>query len=108
LDYLLKNIDNFRGKYVEVEGEYIVGFEESALCVGSNKERALWVDFDDFVYVCPLISSKTKMNLFGKEQAYKDMYNKTLILHGQIDVNEKGHLSHYKASIKNITLVILE
>lgn len=110
---LLKNINSYNGKYVELEGKYKSGFEESALYGKSYFEEdevksALWVNFDDFMTRCPLISSKTKLDLFSGEKVYRKMANKTVVLHGIIDVNQKGHLSRYSASLKDITLVVIK
>ncbi|CAH0224522.1 hypothetical protein SRABI27_02313 [Pedobacter sp. Bi27] len=111
MDKLLINIDMYDGKYVEIKGKYKSGFEESALYAKGfhiNSENALWVEYDAFILKCPLVSTETKIDLFGKEESFKKMYNKTVILHGKIDAKQRGHLSQYKASIKDITLVIID
>lgn len=108
LNDLLKNINNFQGKYVEIEGLYKGGFEESALHASNNEEGVLWVNFDYYVSKCPLVSPKGNIDLFGKEQVYKKIYDKNLILHGKINTTDKGHLSQYKATIEEITLVSIE
>ncbi len=110
---LLTYINDYNGEYVELEGKYKSGFEESALYDKSNfddndTKRALWVNFDDFIIRCPLISSRTKLDLFSREKSYRNMINKTVILHGRIDINQKGHLSMYRASLKDITLVVIK
>lgn len=108
--YLLRNIGAYEGKYVEVEGKYKTHFEQSALFMKSSYnenylEDALWVEFDDFTIRCPLISSQTRVDLFGKGQNFRGMDDRILILHGRIDTKSKGHLSQYIGSIKDITLV---
>jgi hypothetical protein len=111
MDNLLVNISYYDGKYVELRGKYRSGFEESALYgkgFYSNSENALWVEFDAFILKCPLISSVNKTNLFGKEESFKNMFNRTVMLHGRIDAEHQGHLSGYKATIRDITLVVIE
>ncbi|MBO9675315.1 MAG: hypothetical protein J7577_17845 [Sphingobacteriaceae bacterium] len=67
---LLENIDDFQGKYVEIEGLYKINFEESALYT-NNKEDRIWVNFDYYISKCPLVSSKDNIDLFGKGQYYQ-------------------------------------
>lgn len=111
-DELLKNINNYQGKYVEIKGKYKSDSEQSAIysdefTLKKNYDDALWVTFDDFISRCPLMSSND-VNLFGNENTFKDMYNKTIILHGRIDIDNKGHLSQYRASIKDISMVLIQ
>lgn len=109
---LLADVQRYHGKYIEVMGIYKSGSEESALYDSGFFKRkdpgfGLWIAFDSFILKCPLLS-KSQVNLFSKSEKYKNMFDKTVKFHGRVDVKQKGDLSQYKASLQDVTMVVIE
>lgn len=109
---LLADVKRYDGKYIEVMGIYKSGSEESALYgrvffKSKDPGFGLWIEFDVFILRCPLLS-KSQVNLFGKAEKFKNMFDKTVKFHGRVDVKRKGHLSQYKASLQDVTMVVIE
>lgn len=107
---LMDSIDAYDQKYVEVDGTYQEGKEESALFndslfVDHSSSHALWVNFSQD---CPLFLSGTRTGLFeSNDGGFTRINNKEVTIRGRIDVKHKGHLGSYRGSIDRVSLVKL-
>jgi hypothetical protein len=107
---LLDNIQKYDQQYVEIDGTYIEGDEESALVndslfVDHSSAHALWVNFSQD---CPLYLTGTRTGLFEfNDGKFTQINNKEVTIRGKIDVKHKGHLGSYKASIDRVSYIKL-
>ena len=88
---LLANPISFDNKYVDLEGIYYLGFEESSL-VGRRGESA----------ECIYVMIRNNKVLAEKMEDMDMKYVSRIRIKGEIDISEKGHLESCKAGIKNI------
>ena len=107
---LIDSIQNYDHQYVEVDGSYEEGKEESALVNDSlfadhSSEHALWVNFSQD---CPLVLKGTHQGIFEfNDGRFTQLNNKSITIRGKIDVRHKGHLGSYRGSIDRISYVKL-
>lgn len=107
---LIDSIDAYDQKYVEVDGTYQEGKEESALFndslfVDHSSSHALWINFSQD---CPLYLSGTRTGLFeSNDGSFTWISNKEVTIRGKIDVKHKGHLGSYRGSMDHVSLVKL-
>ncbi len=107
---LIDSIEKYDHQYVEVDGTYKEGDEESALVndslfVDHSTDHALWINFSQD---CPLYLTGTRTGLFEyADGKFTQINNKTITIRGKIDVKHKGHLGSYKGSIDRISFVKL-
>jgi hypothetical protein len=105
---LIDSINNYDQQYIEVDGTYVEGKEESALVndslfVDHSSERAIWVNFSQD---CPLYLVGTRQGLFEyNDGKFTQLNDKSITIRGKIDVRHKGHLGSYKATIDRVSLV---
>lgn len=107
---LVDSINKFDQQYVEVDGVYKEGTEESALVndslfVDHSSQHAIWINFSQD---CPLYLEGTHQGLFEfNDGQFTQINNQRITIRGKIDVKHKGHLGSYKASLDRISLVKL-
>jgi hypothetical protein len=107
---LIDSIKNYDQQYIEVDGTYEEGKDESALIndslfVDHSNGRALWVNFSQD---CPLYLVGTHIGLFEyNDGKFTQINNKKITIRGKIDVRHKGHLGSYKGSIDRVSFVKL-
>ena len=107
---LIDSIENYDQKYVEVEGTYEEGKEESALVndslfVDHSSGHALWINFSQD---CPLYLSGTRKGLFEyNDGKFTQISNKLITIRGRIDVRHKGHLGSYRGTIDRVSFIKL-
>lgn len=107
---LIDSIQLYDHQYVEVDGTYIEGNEESALVNDSlfadhSTEHALWVNFSQD---CPLVLKGTSRGIFEvNDGKFTQLNNKSVTVRGKIDVRHKGHLGSYRGEIDRISYVKL-
>ncbi|MFI5138545.1 MAG: hypothetical protein ACHQIM_12030 [Sphingobacteriales bacterium] len=107
---LIDNIEDYDQKYIEVDGTYEEGKDESALVndslfVSHSSERALWVNFSQD---CPLYLVGTRQGIFEyNDGKFTQLNNKSLTIRGKIDVRHKGHLGSYRGTIERVSFVKL-
>jgi hypothetical protein len=107
---LIDSIQKYDHQYVEVDGSYEEGSEESALVNDStfadhSTEHALWVNFSQD---CPLFLTGTHIGIFEyNDGKFTQLNNKSITIRGKIDVRHKGHLGSYCGSIDRISYVKL-
>lgn len=107
---LIDSIDTYDQQYIEVNGTYEEGKEESALVndslfVDHSSEHAIWVNFSQD---CPLYLKGTHKGLFEYNDGnFTQLNNKNITIRGKIDVRHKGHLGSYKGTIDRVSLVKL-
>jgi hypothetical protein len=107
---LIDSIQNYDHQYIEVEGTYQEGKEESALVNDSlftdhSTQHAIWVNFSQD---CPLYLVGTRQGLFEyNDGKFSQLGSKTIIIRGKIDVRHKGHLGSYRGSIDRVSYVKL-
>lgn len=89
INELLVNPISFNGKYVDLEGVYYHGFEESSL-VGRRGESA------ECIHV--LINNDRELDVKIENMKYVSRIR----IKGEIDITKKGHLESCKAGIKDI------
>jgi hypothetical protein len=105
---LIDSIQNYDHQYIEVQGTYEEGKEESALVndstfVNHSSERALWVNFSQD---CPLYLVGTRQGLFeDNDGQFSQISSKTMVIRGRIDVRHKGHLGSYRGEIDRISYI---
>ncbi len=108
--HLIDSIQNYDQQYVEVDGTYQEGKEESALVndslfVDHSNEHAIWVNFSQD---CPLVLVGTRRGLFeDNDGAFIVIKNKPITIRGKIDVRHKGHLGSYRGTIDRVSFVKL-
>ena len=107
---LIDSIENYDHQYIEVQGTYEEGKEESALVndstfVDHSSEHALWVNFSQD---CPLYLEGTHKGLFEyNDGKFTQLGSKSIIIRGKIDVRHKGHLGSYRGEIDRVSYVKL-
>ena len=107
---LIDSINDYDQQYIEVDGTYKEGKEESALFndslfVDHSSEHALWVNFSQD---CPLYQIGTHRGLFEyNDGKFTQLNNKSITIRGKIDVRHKGHLGSYKGTIDRVSFVKL-
>ncbi|BAU55790.1 hypothetical protein [Mucilaginibacter gotjawali] len=107
---LIDSIQLYDHQYVEIDGTYIEGNEESALVNDSlfadhSTQHALWVNFSQD---CPLVLKGTNRGIFEiNDGKFTQLNNKSVTIRGKIDVRHKGHLGSYSGSIDRISYVKL-
>jgi len=107
---LIDSINNYDQQYIEVDGTYEEGKEESALVndstfVDHSSQHALWVNFSQD---CPLYLIGTRQGLFEyNDGKFTQLNSKSVTIRGKIDVRHKGHLGSYRGSIDRVSYVKL-
>ena len=107
---LIDSIENYDQKYIEVEGTYQEGKEESALVndslfVDHSSRHALWINFSQD---CPLYLIGTHKGIFEySDGQFTQIKNKKVRIRGRIDVRHKGHLGSYRGTIDRVSFVEL-
>ena len=107
---LIDSIKNYDQQYIEVDGTYKEGKEESALFndslfVDHSNSHGLWINFSQD---CPLYLSGTRRGLFeDNDGTFTQINNKEITIRGKIDVRHKGHLGSYCGSIDRVSFVKL-
>jgi hypothetical protein len=107
---LIDSIKNYDQQYVEVNGTYAEGKEESALVndslfVDHSTQHALWINFSQD---CPLYLKGTRQGIFEyNDGQFTQLNNKNITIRGKVDVRHKGHLGSYCGSIDRISYVKL-
>jgi len=107
---LIDSINDYDQRYIEVDGTYQEGKEESALFndslfVDHSSEHALWVNFSQD---CPLYLLGTHKGIFEyNDGKFTQLNNKNITIRGKIDVRHKGHLGSYKGTLDRVSFVKL-
>ncbi|HEY4325243.1 MAG TPA: hypothetical protein VGN20_14695 [Mucilaginibacter sp.] len=107
---LVDSIKNYDQKYIEVDGTYKEGKDESALIndssfVDHSNQHSLWVNFSQD---CPLYLAGTHTGLFEYNDGnFTQINNKKITIRGKVDVRHKGHLGSYKGTIDRVSFVKL-
>jgi len=105
---LMDSLANYDQQYVEITGKYVEDKELSALFCDSlfvGHKNGLWVNFSQD---CPLYLSGTHQGLFEyNDGQFTQINNKSITIHGKIDLNNKGSHNRYKATIDRVSLVKL-
>ena len=107
---LLNHLEKYDKQYVEVNGRYVEGLEQSALLNDSlfadhSLKRSLWVDFSQ---ECPLYLSGTRVGLFEYNNGTFTQINKRHItMKGKINLHNTGYLKKYKGSIERVSFIKL-
>lgn len=107
---LIDSIEEYDQKYIEVDGKYEEGKEESALVndslfVDHSNGHALWVNFSQD---CPLYLLGTHKGLFEyNDGKFTQIGNKKITIRGKIDLRHKGHLGSYRGTIDRVSFVKL-
>jgi hypothetical protein len=107
---LVDSIKNYDQQYIEVDGTYKEGKDESALVndssfVDHSNEHSLWVNFSQD---CPLYLAGTHTGLFEYNDGnFTQIRNKKITIRGKVDVRHKGHLGSYKGTIERVSFVKL-
>jgi hypothetical protein len=105
---LIDSINNYDQQYIEVDGTYEEGKEESALVndslfVDHSSQHAVWVNFSQD---CPLYLVGTHHGIFENNDGnFTQLKNKSITIRGKIDVRHKGHLGSYKGTIERVSFV---
>jgi hypothetical protein len=95
-----------------VSGKYQQGKDESALfndslMVDKVGNKALWIDFSQ---ECPLYLTGTHTGFFDYDHNNGQLTpanNATIIIRGEVNYRNKGHLNAYKGTIERISYVKL-
>ena len=107
---LIDSIKQYDQQYIEVDGTYQEGKQESALVndslfVDHSSQHALWVNFSQ---ECPLYLTGTRKGLFEfNDGQFSQLNSKSITIRGKIDVRHKGHLGSYCGSIDRVCYVKL-
>lgn len=107
--HLLDSLDYYDKRYIEVEGKYEEGREESALFNDSlyvhKPEDALWVNFSQD---CPLYLAGTHTGFFQVDDGgYTHISNKKIRIRGKLDLNNRGAHKLYKGCIDHVSFIEL-
>ncbi|MFD2871043.1 hypothetical protein ACFS5N_01105 [Mucilaginibacter ximonensis] len=107
--HLLDSLNYYDKKYIDVEGRYEEGKEESALFNDSlyvhKPNDALWVNFSQD---CPLYLAGTRTGFFqvdGGGSAH--ISNKKIRIRGKLDLNNHGAHKLYKGCIDHVSFIEL-
>jgi hypothetical protein len=107
---LIDSIQQYDHQYIEVDGKYVEGDEESALVndssfVSHSNDHAIWINFSQD---CPLYLTGTHQGLFEfNDGKFTQINNRKITIRGKVDVRHKGHLGSYCGSMDRISLVKL-
>jgi hypothetical protein len=107
---LIDSIERYDQQYIEVQGTYKEGKDQSALVndstfVDHSSTRSLWVNFSQD---CPLYLEGTHKGLFEyNDGKFTQISNQTIIIRGRIDVRHKGHLGSYRGEIDRVSYIKL-
>jgi hypothetical protein len=105
---LIDSIQNYDQQFIEVQGTYKEGKDQSALVndstfVDHSSTRSLWVNFSQD---CPLYLEGTHQGLFEyNDGKFTQISNQTIIIRGKIDMRHKGHLGSYRGEIDRISYI---
>jgi len=105
---LIDSINSYDQQYIEVDGTYEEGKEESALVNDStftdhSSEHAIWVNFSQD---CPLYLEGTHKGIFEyNDGKFTQLNNKSITIRGKIDVRHKGHLGSYRGTLDRVSFV---
>lgn len=105
---LIDSINAYDQQYIEVDGTYKEGKEESALVndslfVDHSSQHAIWVNFSQD---CPLYLLGTHQGIFTYNNGnFTQLNNKSITIRGKIDVRHKGHLGSYRGTIERVSFV---
>lgn len=107
--HLMDSLKYYDKKYIEVEGKYEEGKEESALFNDSlympKPNGALWVNFSQD---CPLYLSGTHTGFFQLDGGgYTHINNKKIRIRGRLDLNNRGYQKQYKGCIDHVSFIEL-
>ncbi|TSD67438.1 hypothetical protein FFF34_008615 [Inquilinus sp. KBS0705] len=108
--HLIDSIKYYDKQYVQVSGTYQEGKHTSALVNDStftdhSNAHAFWVNFTQD---CPLYENDNHTGLFETEDGqYNQLNNKAITIRGRIDVQKKGHLKAYRATINEVSYLKL-
>ena len=108
---LIDSIEYYDKQFVEVSGKYMEERNVSALVNDSTftnhtNSRSLWVNFTQD---CPLYLTGKHTGLFETEDGEYNKLNKRLVtIHGRIEVQKKGHKNAYRATINEISYLLLQ
>jgi len=108
--HLVDSLSFYDKQYVEVLGRYQQSKDESglfndSLMVDKVGNKTLWVDFSQ---ECPLYLKGTRTGFFDYDNNNGQLTpanNKTIVIRGEVDCNNKGHLKAYKGAITHISYV---
>ncbi len=107
---LIDSIERYDQQFVEIDGVYEEGKEESALVSDSlffdhSSNHAVWVNFSQD---CPLYLTGTRQGIFEyNDGKFTQIKNKKITIRGKVDVRHKGHLGSYRGTIDRISFVKL-
>ena len=107
---LIDSIQKYDQHYIEVDGKYEEGKEQSALVndslfVDHSNRRSLWVNFSQD---CPLYLLGTHKGLFEyNDGRFTQISNRKITIRGKVDLKHKGHLGSYRATIDRVSFVKL-
>lgn len=107
---LIDSIQQYDHQYIEVDGKYVEGDEESALVndssfVDHSSGHAIWINFSQD---CPLYLTGTRQGLFEfNDGKFTLINNRKITIRGKVDMRHKGHLGSYRGSMDRISLVKL-
>jgi hypothetical protein len=107
--HLLDSLNYYDKKYIEVEGKYVEGKEESALFNDSlflhKPSGGLWVNFSQD---CPLYLAGTHTGFFEVDGGgYAHIKNQKIRIRGRIDLNNRGAFQLYKGCIDHVSFIEL-
>lgn len=108
--HLVDSLSFYDKQYVEVLGRYQQSKDESglfndSLMVDKVGNKAIWVDFSQ---ECPLYLTGTRTGFFDYDNNNGQLTpanNKTIIIRGEINYSNKGHLKAYKGAIVHVSYV---
>jgi len=95
LSDLLKNYEDYDGKYIQVSGFFIGNINESAMYSKEGSKEGIWISFKD-----ELIDDNG--NTLLKNNTIYDLSDSDVTLKGKFDSKEKGNLGLYKGSLTEI------
>lgn len=106
--HLIDSLNFYNNQYVEVNGKYKMGLNQSALYnaamfVNHSDSSALWVNFTED---CPLYLNGTHTGLFEyADGEYTPINNKKIIIRGRINLHNKGSHGQFKGTIDHVSLI---
>ena len=108
--HLIDSAKFYDKQYVEVSGTYLEGKHISALVNDSTftdhgNSHALWINFTQD---CPLYLEGKNTGLFEAEDGeYNQINNKLVTIRGRVEIEKKGHLNAYRATINQVSYLRL-